>query len=107
MPATLLLSVDYHAYKMLYVNAAFAGNLANRQNFGNSYYNQVTITPRYDTRLLSIGLPLTYSMLSNSFKVGVGVRASGFFIGSDDMLALRGRASIWLCTLHWRLYSFL
>ena len=88
MPTTLLLSIDYHAYKQLYVNAAFAGNLANRQNFGNSYYNQITITPRYDTRLLSVGLPITYSMLSNSVKLGVGVRASGFFIGSDDMLAL-------------------
>ena len=88
LPTTLLLSVDYHAWKMLYVNAAFAGNLANRQNFGNSYYNQVTITPRFDTRILSIGLPLTYSMLSNTFKVGFGVRASGFFIGSDDLLAL-------------------
>ena len=63
-------------------------NVANRENFGNSYYNQLTITPRYDTRLFSVGLPLTYSMLSNSFKAGIGVRVSGFFFGSDDMMAL-------------------
>ena len=88
MPTTLLLSADYHAYKPFYVNLAYAGNLANRQNFGNSYYSQVTLTPRFDTRLFSFGLPIGYSMLSNSVKLGIGVRASGFFIGSDDMLAL-------------------
>jgi hypothetical protein len=88
MPTSLLLSVDYHAYKPLYVNLAYAGNLANRQNFGNSYYSQVTITPRYDTRHFSVGLPVTYSMLSSSVKMGLGVRAAGFFVGSDDMLAL-------------------
>lgn len=88
MPTTLLLSVDYHAYKPFYVNLAFAGNLANRQNFGNSYYNLVTLTPRFDTRNFSVGLPIGYSMLSNSVKMGVGLRASGFFAGTDDMLAL-------------------
>jgi len=88
MPTRMLLSADYAIYNHWYVNATFIANLANRQNFGNSYYNQLTITPRYDTRLYSVGLPLTYSMLSNSFKAGIGIRVSGFFIGSDDMLAL-------------------
>ena len=88
MPTTFHMSADYHAYSMLYVNATFIANLANRQNFGTSYYNQLTITPRYDTRLFSVGLPVTYGFLANEVKMGIGVRVSGFFIGSDDMLAL-------------------
>jgi len=88
MPTRMVLGADYAIYNRWYVNATFIANLANRQNFGNSYYNQVTLTPRYDTRLFSIGVPLTYSMLSNSFKAGIGVRVAGFFVGSDDMLAL-------------------
>ena len=88
MPTRLLLSADYDIYKRWYINATFIANLANRQNFGNSYYNQITVTPRYDTRWLSVGLPITYSMLSNSLKAGIGIRVSGFFVGSDDMLAL-------------------
>ena len=88
MPTRMLLSADYSIYKRWYVNATFIANLANRENFGNSYYNQITVTPRYDSRWLSIGLPISYSMLTNNLKMGLGVRASGFFIGSDDMLAL-------------------
>lgn len=88
MPTRLVLGADYHIYKPWYVNATFIANLANRQNFGNSFYNQFTVTPRYDTRWISVGLPLTYSGLTHGLKAGIGVRAAGFFVGSDDMLAL-------------------
>jgi len=88
MPTTLRLSVDYHVYRNFYLNATYIDNLADRMNFGNSYYNQLTFTPRYDRQMLSVGLPITYSYLTNAMKVGVGVRYSGFFIGSDDMLAV-------------------
>ena len=88
MPTRLLFSADYSICKHWYVNAAYVVNVANRENFGNSYYNQVTVTPRYDTRLISVGLPITYSMLSNSMKMGIGFRIAGFFAGSDDLLGL-------------------
>jgi outer membrane protein OmpA-like peptidoglycan-associated protein len=88
MPTALNLNADYYIGRRFYINAAYIANLANRQNFGNSYYNQFTVTPRYDTRLISLALPVTYSMLANNIKMGVGFRISGFFIGSDDALAL-------------------
>ena len=88
MPERLMLGGDYHVDKQYYVNVTYLGNLGTRQGFGNSYYNQFTVTPRYDTKLITIGLPLTYSTLSNSFKVGVGIRASGVYVGFDDMLSL-------------------
>ncbi|WP_133162574.1 DUF5723 family protein [Flavipsychrobacter stenotrophus] len=88
MPTTIVLSADYHAWKNIYVNATYFNNVVNRQNYGNSYYNQIIITPRYDTRRYSIAVPITYSALSESMKMGIGIRAYGFFVGSDDMLAL-------------------
>ena len=88
LPTTLVLGFDYRIYRRFYANLTYVGNLVNRDNFGNSYYNQLTLTPRYDTRLFSFGLPITYSWLTQSMKIGMGVRFSGFFIGSDDMLAL-------------------
>lgn len=88
MPTRLNVSADVNVYKCWYVNAMFVANLANRQNFGNTYYNQLTVTPRYDTKLFSVGLPITYGILSNSMKMGLGIRFSGFYVGSDDMLAL-------------------
>lgn len=88
MPTTLRLGADYKIYRRFYVNATFIGNLANRENFGTSYYSQITVTPRYDRKMLSVGLPITYGFLSQAMKVGIGVRLGGFFVGSDDMLAL-------------------
>ena len=88
MPTRLMLGGDYRAYKSVYVNVTYLFNLANRQNYGNSFYNQFTVTPRYETRLFTAGLPLTYSTLSNSFKVGLGLQASALFLGFDDMLGL-------------------
>ncbi len=88
MPSSLNAGIDYQVYKRFCVNASFFTNLANRLNYGNSYYSQVSITPRYDSRRLCIALPLTYSMLANDMKVGFGFRFAGFYMGSDDMMAL-------------------
>jgi hypothetical protein len=88
MPTRLMFGGDYHIQKHYYTNVTFLVNLADRKNFGNSYYNQFTVTPRYETKKVSVGLPVTFSTLSNRFKVGLGFLAGGFFIGSDDMLAL-------------------
>jgi len=87
LPTALLLSADVQISGRIYANLLYINNLANRMNFGNSYYNQFTFTPRYDKHNMSFALPITYSMLSNDIKVGFGYRIAGFFIGSDDMLA--------------------
>ncbi len=88
LPTALVIGGDYHAYKHYYVNAMFVGNLAGNNNFGSRYYNQITLTPRYDSRVFCVSAPFTYNMLSNSLRFGVGLRVTGFFIGSDDIGAL-------------------
>lgn len=86
LPTALQLSVDYNIGHNFYANLAYNGNLVNRFVPGNIYYSQLTLTPRYDTRIVSFGLPITYNFFSQRFKLGAGLRVSGFFIGSDDML---------------------
>ncbi len=88
MPTTLRFGADYNIYRKFYVNAMYIGNLVNRQNFGNSYYDQITVTPRYDSKIFSAAIPVTYSMLNKNLKMGIGLRVSGFFVGSDDMLVV-------------------
>ncbi|MCW3123959.1 MAG: flagellar motor protein MotB [Flavipsychrobacter sp.] len=91
LPTALVLGADYNIKSHWYVNATIVANLANRQNFGNSYYGQVSVTPRYDVKLFSVALPISYSMLTQHMKMGLGLRLTGFYIGSDDMLALVAR----------------
>ncbi len=87
LPTAMLIGGDYHAYKHFYANATLILNMASDANFGSKYYNQLTITPRYDTKLLTVGLPITYNMLTSNVRMGLGIRFSGFYLGSDDMLA--------------------
>lgn len=88
LPRMLVLGLDFHAVKGLYVNAMLMANMVDRGTLGTSHYSQITITPRWDSRMFSFGLPLTYSMLSSKMRVGAGVRVGGFFFGSDDMLSM-------------------
>ncbi|MCW3121955.1 MAG: OmpA/MotB domain protein [Flavipsychrobacter sp.] len=88
LPTALVTSMDVQVYGRFYANLLFIANLAKRMNFGNSYYNQVTLTPRYDFHKMTIALPITYSMLAHDYKAGFAFRYTGFFIGSDDFLAL-------------------
>jgi hypothetical protein len=87
LPTAFVLSADAWVHGRFYANLLYVANLVGRMRFGNSYYNQVTLTPRYDYRKMTIAVPLTYSMLAHDFKMGVAVRYKGIFIGSDDVLA--------------------
>lgn len=88
LPAALVASADVQVYGRFFVNLLYIGNLANRMNFGNSYYNQFTLTPRYDFHKMTVALPVTYSVLAHDLKVGIAARYTGFFIGSDDVMAV-------------------
>jgi hypothetical protein len=87
LPVALVASADVQVRGRFFVNLLYIANLANRNNFGNSYYNQLTVTPRYDFHKMTVALPVTYSMLARDIKMGFGARYAGFFIGSDDILA--------------------
>lgn len=90
MPTALLVNVDYNIYKNFYANLTYVQGIASRTADGNYYYNQITLTPRYDVRTFSVGLPITYNMLTQNVRVGLGARIAGFFVGSDDLLAMVG-----------------
>lgn len=90
LPTAIVLGIDYHVWRQIYVNGTWISNLATRLNFGNSYYGQFSIIPRWDTKIFTGALPITYSNLSHSLKYGFGMRVGGFFMGSDDVGLLFG-----------------
>lgn len=87
LPTAMVIGADYHAWKKFYVNATILTGLTGDGNFGSKYYSQVSLIPRYQSRLLSASLPITYSMLSHSMRMGLGFRFGGLYMGSDDLLA--------------------
>lgn len=91
LPTALLLGIDYHIFKGFYANLMYTQSMVDRTKFGNSFYNQVTVTPRFDVRAFSVGLPITYSTLTSAIRIGAGIRAGGFFVGSDDVVGIGGK----------------
>ncbi|PQJ10534.1 hypothetical protein CJD36_011200 [Flavipsychrobacter stenotrophus] len=87
LPTAMVISADMHLYKKFYASGTLIANMAKDANFGSKYYSQFSIIPRFDTRLISVGLPITYNTLSKTMRFGLGLRFAGFFIGSDDMMA--------------------
>jgi outer membrane protein OmpA-like peptidoglycan-associated protein len=91
LPTALVFGFDYHIHKHFYANATFIGGLNKpTDKLANVTYTQLSVTPRYDSRVISVGIPLTYNFTSQSFKAGIGFRVAGFVLGSDDVLALVG-----------------
>lgn len=88
MPTSLLISGDYAITRKLHINAMMAANLITTNNYMSRYYSQLTVTPYLDTRLVTLGLPITYNMLTNNIRLGLGARLYSFYFGSDDMMSL-------------------
>ncbi|MFN0082891.1 MAG: DUF5723 family protein [Ferruginibacter sp.] len=86
-PTTFTLYGDYRFGKRIYLNALFTSGLVSNKNPGNKTGFQAIVTPRYESKFLDAGLPISYNGLSKDVKVGVGLRLGILFFGSDDILS--------------------
>ncbi|RQO30447.1 hypothetical protein DBR32_12850 [Taibaiella sp. KBW10] len=92
MPTSFVFGADLNLDKGFFVNATFIGSLQKPAYTAHSPYNfsQITVTPRFENRVVTVGVPLTYNFTSESMKAGLGIRVSGLYLGTDDGLALLG-----------------
>jgi len=87
LPTALNLNFDYHLSKKLYLNLDIDQSLVKKNNFfNNNRLNRITLTPRFESRVLGAYLPLSYSRLGSN-AVGLGVRLGPLMIGSGTLLS--------------------
>ena len=93
LPTTLQINADYHIKRGLYIDLSSQVSLAQKDNLYSSYYNnQVTLTPRFESKVFGVYLPLNYSSLTK-FNAGISLRAGPLFLGSGSVLtALLGES---------------
>ncbi len=88
LPHTLQLGGDYRAAKGVYVAANL--QLAMSSNESKPYnpraVNAITITPRYESKLLAAYLPINYNNLSKA-TIGFGFRAGPLYAGSSSLIS--------------------
>lgn len=94
LPTQLMVDVDYHVYKSVYVNAQ--GKLSVAQVFQqNSTFTpaELNLTPRIENSVWGFYAPLSINQYGN-MDYGVGLRAGPLTLGLTDLRALHTKQSV-------------
>ena len=93
LPATLNTEIDYQLDHGFYVHLGTQLSLAGTgKPYNSSYYNSISLTPRYEGRRVGVYVPLSYNQLTK-WNAGLSVSAGPVFVGSGSVLtALIGRS---------------
>jgi hypothetical protein len=87
LPTSLNLNLDYQVVWNVYANLDINQTLVKRDGlFNNNRLNQITFTPRFETRVISAYLPISYSALGKT-AVGAGLKLGPFFVGSGSIIS--------------------
>ena len=87
LPTALHLNADWNFHKKLFLNFNTDLNLVDiKKENSNFVNNTVSLTPRYETKWLSIYAPLSVVQYSG-FQAGFGFRAGPLFIGSGSIVS--------------------
>lgn len=87
-PAVLNLTADYQLYRGIYLGAQYTQNLLPIATHGGRIFSSLTLCPRLETKVVELAFPLGFGLGISRFRAGAYFRISGFFIGSDNLLAL-------------------
>ncbi|MCL6265076.1 DUF5723 family protein [Flagellimonas myxillae] len=87
LPTTLRVNIDYKIIPLVYANLDIHQTLVKKEGpYNNNGLNQITLTPRFETRAISIYLPVTYSALGST-SLGAGFKLGPVIIGSGSILS--------------------
>lgn len=88
LPSSFVLGVDYNVNDMLFVNATLINGFSPKAiGYSPRTASQFSLTPRFENKLFTVGVPLTYNFYSQSLKAGLGIRVLGLYFGTDDAIA--------------------
>lgn len=86
LPTMLFATFDYKLANKLYANLTYGQSLRRKSAIGMHQASFVGITPRYESRLLEVALPVMLSENFSNFNVGLSLRLAYLFVGSDNII---------------------
>ena len=90
LPTSLNLTADYQLPDKLGISFTYLQNLQSTQAISIHQPTLVSITPRYDTRWISVAVPITY--LNRGLMAGASVRVGPAWLGTDNLFGLLGNS---------------
>ena len=85
LPTALHIEADYHYQDNWYVSASYHQSLRLRQTSGVRYPRVVAITPRYESRWLTVSAPISVSNAYQPFQMGLCASVGFVHIGTDQL----------------------
>lgn len=85
LPTALNLNVDYNIVSRFYVNATWIHSLRGKYAVSMHQPSLIAITPRLDTKGLTLALPFSVYNNYSVFAVGGMLKVGPYFIGSDNI----------------------
>ncbi|MFC5269853.1 DUF5723 family protein [Adhaeribacter terreus] len=85
LPTALHLDVDYQLANKVYVNGTVFHNLRDKYAISMRQNSLVAVTPRFETKIVEVALPVSLYNNYQIFGMGAMVRLGGFFVGSDNI----------------------
>lgn len=83
LPATLNLQFDYNIYKNFFINATYIQSLRKKGTVGMRHFNQLSATPRYESKWFEAAIPFVINNDFKSVNFGLFFKMGPLFIGSD------------------------
>lgn len=88
LPTSLQFFADYNWKKRLYLSLHGAYSLAGSQlRYSNSIVNSIVISPRFESKVLSIYSPVSFRQYNSGVMWGVGLRLGPLMLGSGSILS--------------------
>lgn len=91
LPTSLNLTADYQVPEGFGVNVTFLKDVRAVDATAIHQPTLFAVTPRYETRWVSMALPIAY--LNRSLTAGLSVRVGPAWLGSDNLLGLIGNSA--------------
>lgn len=90
LPTSLNLTVDYQLPTGFGLNVTYLGDVRPARATAIHQPTLLALTPRYETRWVSMAVPLAY--LNQGLTAGLSVRVGPAWLGSDNLLGLIGNS---------------
>jgi hypothetical protein len=91
LPTSLNLTADYQAPDGFGINFTYLQDIRSVNALATHQPTIVAVTPRYDTRWISLALPIAY--LNRGVTAGASIRIGPGWLGTDNFLGLIGNNS--------------
>jgi len=85
LPLSFSLQFDYNIGRGLYVNAFAIYGAGLKNSFGAERVSMIAITPRYETKRIGVGIPLSINQFGNA-GIGLSVRFWYLSFGVDNLV---------------------